>query len=588
MEGVSEFERMLLNEVDIDHMYQHLKWFNTIHRVSGTQDDWKSAEYVARCLREFGIHVDMYEFESLISHPIRASLRLVSPQQKEMYVKTRAFSGVSPAEGLVGEVVYVPTTSAGVGLLESVAGDEYSRLDVRGKIVLSERGGPDGVEDAQNAGAIGFIHLWPSGEDVVHDMTAGPVWGTPVPETAGRLPKIPAVAIRRHEGVMLRDLAAEGPVKVILRTEVDTRWRRLLLPVATIEGSEEPQLFGLIGGHLDSWYVGITDNATGNACCLELARILHRHRSQLRRSVKIAWWPGHSYGRYSGSTWFCDRFWEELHWRCLVYDNIDSPGVIGATDYAKVTAMAETKDLAEFVVREITGQETIGIRPQRAGDQSFWGAGVPSIFMLLSEVPKSEGAAVGGSGGAWWWHSEYDTLDKCDLDILRKDTQIHLLANLRILNSPVVPFRYGPMGAEFEELLTGYHERAGTRFDLGPALELAKEFRRLAERVDSLVDAARTRGDDGTDLATLNRRLMALSRICNPVLYTRTWQFEQEGAVPVPALPGLQPATQLAAMEPDSDHYRFTVTKLVRERTRTRYALRCAIDKAREILDMLE
>jgi len=33
-----------------------------------------------------------------------------------------------------------------------------------------------------------------------------------------------------------------------------------------------------------------------------------REEGALRRSVKIAWWPGHSTGRYAGSTWFTDAF----------------------------------------------------------------------------------------------------------------------------------------------------------------------------------------------------------------------------------------------------------------------------------------
>ena len=51
------------------------------------------------------------------------------------------------------------------------------------------------------------------------------------------------------------------------------------LPVATIPGTDEPEKYFLVGGHLDSWYVGTTDNATGNAAMLELARVLNLHKS---------------------------------------------------------------------------------------------------------------------------------------------------------------------------------------------------------------------------------------------------------------------------------------------------------------------
>jgi hypothetical protein len=36
---------------------------------------------------------------------------------------------------------------------------------------------------------------------------------------------------------------------------------------------------------------------TGNACMVEIARVLWEQRKSLRRSVRLAWWPAHSTGR---------------------------------------------------------------------------------------------------------------------------------------------------------------------------------------------------------------------------------------------------------------------------------------------------
>jgi N-acetylated-alpha-linked acidic dipeptidase len=73
--------------------------------------------------------------------------------------------------------------------------------------------------------------------------------------------------------------------------------------VAEVRGRIEPEQFELVDGHVDSWHVGIGDNATGDATLLEVARALQAHRDQLARSVRIAWWSGHSHGRYAGSAW---------------------------------------------------------------------------------------------------------------------------------------------------------------------------------------------------------------------------------------------------------------------------------------------
>ena len=52
--------------------------------------------------------------------------------------------------------------------------------------------------------------------------------------------------------------------------------------------------------------------------------------------------------------------------------------------------------------------------PTRAGDQSFWGPGIPSLYMLLSNLPKDQWAAVGGCGMNWWWHTESDTVETAE------------------------------------------------------------------------------------------------------------------------------------------------------------------------------
>jgi Zn-dependent M28 family amino/carboxypeptidase len=108
-------------------------------------------------------------------------------------------------------------------------------------------------------------------------------------------------------------LAAEGG-EATVRTDLAEGWFVQKIPIV------------LVHGHYDSWDVGIGDNATGDSTLLELARVLWTHRDALRRSVKIAWWPGYSTGRYAGSTWFVDAFVLELDRNCLARINCDSPG----------------------------------------------------------------------------------------------------------------------------------------------------------------------------------------------------------------------------------------------------------------------
>ena len=125
-------------------------------------------------------------------------------------------------------------------------------------------------------------------------------------------------------------MMAEGTVQVQMSTETRTGWKPLHLAVATIPGPTPDAPFVLAGGHLDAWYFGGTDNAGANVAMLEMARAFSRHQDQLLRGLVVAWWPGHSNGRYAGSTWYVDQKFDELRRRAVAYVNFEGLGQIDA------------------------------------------------------------------------------------------------------------------------------------------------------------------------------------------------------------------------------------------------------------------
>ena len=161
------------------------------------------------------------------------------------------------------------------------------------------------------------------------------------------------VSIAKTDGDPIVEAAGHGPVRATLIADTFEGWRTLRLPVAELAG-KEPE-FVLVGAHYCSWFDGSTDNVTGDSCLLELARILKQYDGKLRYGIRFAWWPGHSHGRYSGSTWYADTFWHDLHDHAIAYFNIDSPGVKGATVYVPRHQMAEVADFNEQMTTEITG-----------------------------------------------------------------------------------------------------------------------------------------------------------------------------------------------------------------------------------------
>jgi len=274
----------------------------------------------------------------------------------------------------------------------------------------------------------------------------------------------------------------------------------------------------------------------------------------------------------------------------VLHLNVDSTGARGATDYSVLHATEDAQRCAETVVADVTGQRSRGRRFSRAGDQSFWGAGVPSAFMSLSGLPKQDTdlsrameRLVGSAGFPWWWHTKDDTIDKIDADVLVLDTKVYLASALRWLNAPVLPLDHGRAARGLLAELETLQAAAGTRFDLTPAVAAARALNdRLARvaaalaAVDATTPAAR--------LDAVNRGLMRLSRVLVPLSYTSGDRFTHDLALPLPPLAGLQRVRELAALDPDTDAFKFARAALVRERNRAVHAFDTAASAADDLL----
>ncbi len=566
--------------VSSDRLQAGLEVFNRLFRDSGSEDEWKAARYLVHELGHRGVEAEILELPSLISLPRAGWLELLDDEGNEVetfQARTRSFGRQTPPGGIVAELVFVPFQAPERGEMifspRAVAGD-YAGLDPRGKIVLTADGGPDGVLRAQERGAAGHIHIWSSDEPVVHEMICTSIWGTPTPESAARLPAIPVLGVGNADGRRLADQARQGTVRVRLESNVETGWTRLPLATALIPGTASDD-FLLVGAHIDSWYEGVTDNATGDIALLEMATVLAAERAGLRRGVRFCWWPGHSTGRYSGSTWFADEYFAELRAHALGYLNIDSPGVRESEVWDCRYNMGEIEAITAAVVRELSGQEPNIRRPLRAGDQSFLGVGLPSLgaFRMLP-VDHPERKAVGGCGGGYWWHSPEDTLDKADAGILAKDVEVYLTMTLRLVTPEIIPYNFVASAQDFIDHLTGYQRQAGDHLDLRELIATAERYRATAERL------ALTTPDD---VASHNEGLKRLSRIVNPALFTVNGPYEADPALQLPVLPGLAPIDELATLDPTSDAHGFLRTKLVRQRNRIHDALLQAVALAESL-----
>ena len=554
-------DRSFHDHIDVGFAWDLVERFSTEPRER-PGDTRRGAEIIAEQMRAVGIPVTMHEPTLFLSLPGPASVEIGG---QRLSAKPPAFS-VSVPQGLSAPMAYM-----------TASGREFARhrrLDpnrYRGKIVVTEGISlPLLTSEIEDMGAVGIIAVNPG--ERIHWSTASTIWGTPGVEAMAQLPKIPSAAVNRDDGAIVLAAAKRGEAAT-LRTELEQGWFAQNLPVVQIDGAIEPDRFVLLHGHYDSWQVGVGDNGTGNACMLEVARVLWRNRGKLRRSVRLAWWPGHSTGRYGGSTWYLDAHAADFAKRCVMQMNCDSPGCRWATDYSALTMMPETVAAVTALVARVRGQTPRPKRPNRSSDYTFYNIGISGAFMASSMMPAAEvdrrgWHRVGGCGGNIAWHTEDDTLDIADKGVLAKDIALYLEAVLTFANAEVLPFDFRTAVGEIATVVDGYVKAAAGALDLGP---VSSSLAALAGKIDAFHAAVAT-GNIAPRVA--NEAMRELSRALVPLNYARGGPFVQDPAVTLPPVP-------LLSIAADLDHYdRDTIGFALATLLRGRNAALDAIDRA--------
>ena len=547
-------EKELIGAVSADHAWDHLLSIADLARLTGSQAELEAHHRIQERLESYGFRTQLHLHDAYISLPLAGGLQVISPITEGYYCITHSFSQ--------------PTLAGGVDL-DLIDGGKGVPTDgsARGKAVLvNGLASPNVAVQAtrHHAGAIVMVNPGPE----IHEMIVSPVWGSPGASTRDRLPKVVAVSVNKDTGAILRGKLAQGPVRVRLLAAVDTGWRKTPLLTADVGEGDD---FVMFSGHLDSWYLGVMDNGGANAVMIETGRVLAQRAAALKRRLRLVFWSGHSHGRYSGSTWYADHFYDELDGHCAAHVNVDSSGAKGSVINLESSAMAEARHMVGdvFASQGFTGYE--GTPVGRSGDQSFWGIGLTAALGGLSAQPAGEGrinllAGVLGEGSpvkeryagfGWWWHTPDDTLDKMDAHLIARDTRLYAAVLGRLCAGERLPFRFADTAAEIGTALDGLAKAAGDRFDFSAAQDDAAALRTALEKAGGSLDDATQK---------------AMARTLNPVLYTRVGRFNHDPAVGGGLLPGLQPAKGLAAA--DADGVKFLAVDLTRERNRLCHALR--------------
>jgi hypothetical protein len=566
----------ILRDVSVDNAWRHIEHITERipSRLAGSDNSRRMAEYAAEVFTAAGLQSQMDEFLGLVSFPEPATLRVLTPEPREIVANTLGHSATT--SGVEGELVYVG----------SGAEADYEGKDVAGKITLSELSySPARHEKAyiawQRGSTAQVMMNW--GDETNEAVPFGSMksaWGNPTPETlATEMPDIPCIGIARTEGLRLKEQAAQGPVRVWLDATADNGWKQLTMTTAEFGAARDRQ-FLLLGGHMDSWFgPQATDNAAGDACIMELARVFERHQDELRRGLVAGLWMGHETGTMISSSRFADLNWDRLRRFCVGYMQIDQPAMTGSS----VWHLHSTDDIQAYVVaatREMIGNmPVVWHRQAKNGDSSFFGVGLACLAGEMSfteeEIKRTALAVLG-----WWHHSIHNTIDKLDKERLALHLRVYARWMWGLLTDPVLPYEYVPLATNFVERLEQLSQVDVAKIDLAGALDRARRFENLASQLDRAGRDWRARAASAADgeraADVLNRTMLRVSRILVPVASTVAGAYGQDRyghAWQTAMIPSLTPYPTLATFAPDSEEMQTWWVAMIRARNRVVDAL---------------
>ncbi|MGC2661628.1 MAG: DUF4910 domain-containing protein [Bryobacteraceae bacterium] len=284
--------------------YENLRYLTTLHRVPGTVEFDRAAQFVVDRAKEYGLddaHSEQFPIDSVRTYGIMRSYLAWSVESGELWE-------VRPHHVLLGDAKtdpirladYSHSASVETSLVNAGSGtdaSDYAGKDVRGKIVLAD-GYLIRVQQLAIAqyGAAGIVSDMPNQTSAWSGLDPTLVrWG----HLDARQPNGFAFMVSRQTAQQLRSRLANRE-DIVLRAQVKAtvgpgHWT---VDTATIAGTDPSAGQIVFTCHLDHERPGANDDGSGCVTILEVARTLHRLiRSgalpRPKRTIRFIWGPEH-------------------------------------------------------------------------------------------------------------------------------------------------------------------------------------------------------------------------------------------------------------------------------------------------------
>ena len=263
-------------------------------RLSGSENLARAIAWAAETMKRDGLENVRTE-RVLVPRWIRGEehAEIVHPPRHRLAILGLGGTVATPPEGVEAEVIVVTSFD-----------DLRARAsEVRGRIVLFNVPYTTYAETVtyRTGGARAAA---PHGAVAVLVRSVGPI-GLRTPHTGSvnygtGVPQIPAAGVAAEDANRIARMVARGQrVRVRLvtsgRYEADAESANV---IGEIVGRERPEEIVLLGGHIDSWDVGVgaSDDGVGCVVTWEAARLMKRLAIRPRRTVRVVLWTNEENG----------------------------------------------------------------------------------------------------------------------------------------------------------------------------------------------------------------------------------------------------------------------------------------------------
>ncbi|WP_028784021.1 M28 family peptidase [Thalassobacillus devorans] len=615
-----EYEENYLETVNSTSIQEYSESMSSRPSRVATAGNDASLNYALQQLESAGLKPKVKSYDVYMSKPDSISVSQTAPENREISViedipegtpyadeVVTGYNAYSAAGEIEAEIVY-----ANYGRPEDFEELEKRGISVKGKIVIARYGANfRGVKpsQAEQRGAAGVL-LYSDPEDYVHGEVypEGP-WlpedgiqrgsvlyifnypGDPLtpgeaskkgtkridPSEADSLPSIPTTPISYGEAepllaAMEGETAPEswqgglpidykigpGPTKVKLSLDIEYQNEPVNDVIVEIKGKKHPKEKIVIGAHRDTWVYGTSDNTSGWASAMEIARSLgelYQEGWRPDRTIVIAGWDGEEYGLL-GSTEWVEEERKDLTKNAVAYLNMDGLG----GKYFGASSVPSLNELIYDVTKEVeeprTGTSIYEDWYQRSGNKEpelgQLGSGSDYTAFLQHIGVPSLGMGFSSPGGLY--HSFYDNSDAmqrfADPGYQHHEAGAKLvgLAALRLANADLLPFKYSDYAQEVVQLLEELEQNNDV--NLANLKEQAREWQFAATALELKAEEMISDGIQGPEkrlLKNMNTAMLKQERdlMNEKGLPGRSWYKHQiwapgmttgYAALPLPAL----------------------------------------------------